>query len=389
MYQRLLYQQIKESFFSGRVTIVVGSRQVGKTTLCKEIVSSFASIGKSVLTLNADNPTDRSMLNNRDLATLAGIVGSNDIVFIDEAQKVPTIGQTLKLLVDHYKDTKHIIATGSSSFNLLNLSAEPLTGRKTVFHLYPLSIGEVFPHNLIDAQKHLPQFMIYGSYPAVTTQVSFEGKRALLSEIADSSLYKDIFEFQTVKNPSVLRDLIKALALQVGSEVSYTELANLLGIDQKTVERYIDLLEKNFVIFRLFPYFTNKRKEISKSKKIYFYDTGIRNAAIGNFDAPDTRIDTGALFENLMIVERIKHNAYGSSLADYRFWRTFAQAEVDLLEISGSTMNAFEFKWGTHRKARISAGFHAQYPEVSASIVTPESFAQFVGVIPSTRNHSA
>lgn len=284
MYKRLIQAEISNKFFQGKIIIIAGARQTGKTTLAYEIVRE-TGLKEETLFLNCDNPTDRELLSNKDIDFLKKIIGKARIIFIDEGQKVETIGQTLKLLVDYYKKEKQILVTGSSSFNLLDKTSEALTGRKFVFNLFGLSLEEIFPEkNASDITKNIETFLMFGNYPEVVEESSLEEKRDLVNELASSSLYKDILEFQQIKNAGIISDLLKALSLQIGNEVSYTELSNLLGIDKNTVERYVDLLEKSYIIFRLSPYATNKRKEISKLRKIYFYDLGIRNAVINNFN---------------------------------------------------------------------------------------------------------
>ncbi len=380
-YSRLLTQTIKEAFFSGKAVIIVGARQVGKTTLSKKIIAEFEKSGKSSYSFNADNPTDRDVLNNKDLEQLKGLVADYDIVLIDEGQKIETIGQTLKLLVDFYGATKQFIVTGSSSFHLLNMTSEPLTGRKRIFNLYPLSQTEIFSSDFLKVRKNLENTLIYGTYPEVVNNESLSAKQDVLQDISSGALYKDILEFQLIKNPSVLNNLLKALALQVGSEVSYNELSGLLGIDNATVEKYIDLLEKSYVIFRLPPYFTNKRKEISKSKKIYFYDVGIRNAILRNFNTLDLRNDVGALWENFLITERLKKNEYSRKFPHIYFWRTLNQSEIDYLEETDGRLSAFEFKWNP-RKIRKQApkAFRDAYPEATFKSITPENYQQFIGL---------
>ena len=380
-YPRLLTQTIKQTFFSGKVIIIVGARQVGKTTLCKKIIADYEKTGKSSYLFNADNPTDRDILNNKDLEQLKGLVADYDIILIDEGQKIETIGQTLKLLVDFYGTDKQFIVTGSSSFHLLNMTSEPLTGRKRVFNLFPFSQAEIFPSDFLKAKKNLESTLIYGTYPEVVTHESLNAKQEILQDISSGTLYKDILEFQLIKNPSVLNNLLKALALQIGSEVSYNELSGLLGIDNATVEKYIDLLEKSYVIFRLPPYFTNKRKEISKSKKIYFYDNGIRNAILRNFNTLDLRNDVGALWENFLIVERLKKNEYSRKFPHIYFWRTLNQSEIDYIEEISDKLSAFEFKWNP-RKVRKQApkAFRDAYPEATFESVTPENYQKFVGL---------
>jgi len=351
MYHRIISKQIKDNFFKGKAIIIVGPRQVGKTTLSLEIIKKYNK--KDVIKFNCDNPGDRETLNNRDIEFLAKIIGKAKIIFIDEGQKVKTIGQTLKLLIDHFGKSKQILTTGSSSFNLIDKTSEALTGRKFIYHLYPLSFEEIFQEkNILDFKKELEIFMIFGNYPEIVKEQSNEERTERLKNLASSYLYKDILEFQNIKNSDVLGKLLKALALQIGSEVSYTELSNLIGVDKKTIERYVDLLEKNFIIFRLPPYFRNKRKEISKLRKIYFYDLGIRNAIINNFNFFDSRNDQGQLWENLAIIERMKYQAYHKIYSNNYFWRAYNRAEVDFIEERNGKLYGFELKWGA-KKGRI------------------------------------
>jgi len=350
MYKRLISAQIKEKFFKGKVIIIVGARQTGKTTLALELFNEPGLKGKPRI-FNCDNPTDRDLLANRDLEFLIQLVGDAETVFIDEGQKVETIGQTLKLLVDHYKDTKQILVTGSSSFNLLDKTEEALTGRKFVFNLFPLSVEEMFPErDLLAMEKQWNSLLIFGQYPEIAASPSFEEKKELLAGLASGYLYKDIFEFQKIKNPEILNKLLKALALQIGNEVSFNELSGLVGIDRRTVENYVDILEKSFVIFRLPPFSGNKRKEISKLRKIYFYDLGIRNAVINNYNFLEDRSDVGALWENFVISERIKFQNYHKIYVKNYFWRTYDGAEVDLVEERDGKLYGYEVKWGENKK---------------------------------------
>ena len=348
MYNRIIKKQILDKFYCGRAIIIIGARQVGKTTLSNILLKEKS---ESVIKFNGDNPSDRDKLNNRDLEELMKIVGDKKIIFIDEAQKINTIGQTIKLLVDKFKEKKQIIATGSSSINLLDKTAEPLTGRKIVFHLYPLSLEEIYPEkNMLLIHKELSNNLIYGSYPGIVKLSGNIEKEDMLYELCESYLFKDILEFQKIKNSEILYSLLKALALQIGSEVSYNELSNIIGIEKKTIERYIDLLEKNFIVFRLPPYAVNKRRTISKLRKIYFYDLGIRNAIINNFNAADSRNDVGELWENFAITERIKCLNNKRERVNRYFLRTYDGAEIDLIEEKGGTLKGFEFKFNTKRK---------------------------------------
>lgn len=374
MFKRDISNQIQQLFFSGKVLVLVGARQVGKTTLSEDVIESFEGTGKKVARFNGDDPDENSQLTNRNLDHLITLVDDADIIFIDEGQKITTIGQTLKLLVDHYKSDKQILVTGSSSFHLLNLTTEALTGRKRVFNLFSLSYREIHENDRLSLTKQLQNHLIYGTYPEVINASSNKEKQDALTELASSTLYRDILEFQLAKSSTILHNLLKALALQIGSEVSYSELSNLLGIDRITVEKYVDLLEKSYVIFRLPPYFNNKRKEISKSKKIYFYDIGIRNAIIRNFNDLETRNDVGALWENAMIVERMKQNHYTHQLPNTYFWRTYNQSEVDYLEEASGRLNAYEFKWSTKKQPRVPRGFATDYPDATFTAVTPENY---------------
>jgi len=348
MYKRLLEPIIIKRFFKGKIIIIVGPRQTGKTTLGLKLIEGFPKEESRLF--NCDNPSDRELLSNKDLEFLKQLVGNVKFIFIDEAQKVENIGETLKLLVDFYKEKKQIIVTGSSILNLLDDTQESLTGRKYVYQIFPLSLQEIYSDkNYLKIIKELESLIIFGSYPEVVSLSSFEEKKELLKELASSYIYKDILGFQDVKSPDVLVKLLKALALQIGSEVSYSELSNTVGIDKKTIERYVQLLERNFIIFRLKPFTKNKRREISKLKKIYFYDVGIRNAIINNFNFLDSRKDTGSLWENFMIAERMKFRFYNKIDADQYFWRTYDGSEVDLIEEKSGKLNGYEFKWSTKK----------------------------------------
>ncbi|MDP2951532.1 MAG: ATP-binding protein [bacterium] len=351
MYKRLLKQIIAEKFFQGKIVILAGARQTGKTTLSLELIKNYSK--KNIRFFNCDNPLDREELANKNIEFLKKLIGEAKIIFIDKAQKVENIGQTLKLLVDFYKKEKQIIATGSSSLNLLDYTQEPLTGRKFVYHLFPLSLKEIYATgDYLTLLKEIEELIVFGSYPEVVSQKSFKAKEDLLGELSSSYIYKDIFGFQEIKGPDFLVKLLKALALQIGSEVSYNELANTLQIDKKTIERYLELLEKSFVIFRLKPFTKNKRREISKLKKIYFYDTGIRNALINNFNFLDKRNDKGALWENFLIAERMKYLSYCKIKKESYFWRTYDGNKIDLIEETSDELKGYEFKWQDKKQTK-------------------------------------
>ncbi|MGD9152890.1 MAG: ATP-binding protein [Gammaproteobacteria bacterium] len=374
-YQRIIKDQIASQFFQGKAIIIVGARQAGKTTLCNELIEQLID---TVQKFNGDNPKDRNLLENRDLDFLINLIGDKKIIFIDEGQKIKTIGQTIKLLVDHYGSKKQILVTGSSSINLLNHVQEALTGRKYVHILHPLSMQEIYSKNKLALLQNLQNYMIFGCYPEIVTTSSFEAKTSLLKELTDSYLFKDILEFQQIRNSTVLKDLLRALAFQIGSEASYTELSNLLGIDKKTVERYIDLLEKNFVIFRLAPYKKKRRREISKLRKIFFYDLGIRNAIINNFNHLDARNDTGILWENFIISERLKYREYNKIYANQYFWRTYDGSEVDLIEEREGNLFGYEFKWNEKKKRNKTPQSWLEYQNSSYQCITKKDLFGFI-----------
>ncbi len=377
--ERIIKESIKNKFFKGKAVILVGPRQVGKTTLSEKILKEYEQNGQSVKRINCDNPTDREILSNRDLEFLMKVIGDADIIFIDEGQKVDTIGQTIKLLVDYYKDKKQVLVTGSSSFNLLDQTQEALTGRKYIFNLYTLSFEELYPKkDFLKISKELETHLIYGNYPDVINSADFTEKRMALEELSSSQLYKDILEFQEVKDSTTIRNLLKALALQIGSEVSYTELSAIVGIDKNTVERYVDLLEKSFIIFRLPPYSKNKRKEISKLRKIYFLDIGIRNAIINNFNTLDMRNDVGFLWENFLMMERMKKREYHNISTDQYFWRTYTQKEIDLVEEREGKLFGYEFKWNTKKIPKAPKDWIENYENASYEVITPENYLDFI-----------
>jgi len=362
---------ILADFFQGKVIIIVGPRQVGKTTLVESVLAGKEQVVKFV----GDNPTDREKLENKDFEQLDRLIGDNRYIFIDEAQKIRNIGQTLKLLVDNYASQKQLIATGSSSLNLLSNTQEPLTGRKYIYELFGFSLREIFKKTeYLAIEKALPDLLIYGSYPEVYLK-SGKDRERLLVDIAGSYLYKDILELEQVRNPAILSKLLSALALQTGLEVSLSELSSLVGLDLKTIERYIDLLEKNYVIFRLPPYYLNQRKTLSKRNKIFFYDLGIRNALINNFNALDLRSDVGELWENFLILERFKYRRANFVDATQYFWRTYDGAEIDLVEQREGKLFGYEFKWGKERTAPFS---WLKNPNSEYKLINKNNFIDFL-----------
>ncbi len=373
MINRLITTRIEERLGRKKAILLLGPRQTGKTTLVKKIMTGYSG---GAIYLNADEPFDRQRLTDVSSAQLRQLIGNNQLVVIDEAQRVPNIGLTLKLLVDQLPE-KQVLATGSSSLDLANSIHEPLTGRLFVFHLFPVSWQEWATHTgALEANRALEQRLLYGSYPDVVNNPGDE--TAMLSSIAAGYLYKDIFSFGNIRRPEVLEKLLQALALQVGNEVSYNELANLLKVNKDTVSNYIDMLEKSFIVFRLPPLSRNLRKEIASSRKVYFYDTGIRNMLINNFNPLSIRQDVGALWENYLISERIKRNLYAMHLHSAYFWRTHDGQEIDYVEDAQGQLSAFEFKWNTARDAKMPRAFADAYPGAIWSVINPDNFSQFV-----------
>ncbi len=372
MITRKIEQSIINDFKRHKVLVLLGARQVGKTTLLEHLSADT----KNVLHLNCDNADDRLLLENRTNTELAHLIQPYDLVLIDEVQRVNNIGLTLKMIGD-LKLKNQVIVTGSSSLDIADKINEPATGRLIEYNLYPFSIDELSEDTSFREQNRLlSQRMIYGLYPEVVNEPG-DAKR-ILTQLANNYLYKDLLSYKGIKKPDTLQNLVRALALQIGSEVSYNELSNMLSVDKETVESYINLLEKCFVVFRLSSFSRNMRNEIKKGKKIYFYDNGIRNAVISNFAPIELRNDVGALWENLMISERIKRNAYAGSYAQLYFWRTHDQSEIDLIEEEDGMIRAFEFKWNPSKTSRFSQSFANTYPNTIFNVITPENYKEFI-----------
>lgn len=372
MIKRTLLTDIQRRLFQGKAIILFGPRQCGKSTLIEDMLKD-----KEHLYLNGDDADIREQLTNTSATRLKTIVGGYKIVFIDEAQRIPNIGLTLKLFTDQLKDIQ-VIATGSSAFELSSKVNEPLTGRKFEFMLYPFCFAEMVAyHGYIQERRFLEHRLIYGYYPEIVTKGADE--KVLLKSLAGSYLYKDLLMLEQIKKPLILEKLLKALALQVGSEISYQEIAQTIGSDGKTVDKYIDLLEKTFVVFRLPALNRNVRNEIKKGKKVYFYDCGIRNAIINNFNPVTSRTDVGALWENYIISERMKFLNYNNIDAKQYFWRTTQQQEVDLIEEhEAGQLKAFEFKWGKNDKVRFPQTFTDNYPGAQTLVVSPDNLEEFI-----------
>lgn len=373
MIDRSITSQITGRLFRNKAILLMGARQVGKTTLVRAIASEY---GDKALFWNGEEPDIRDLVSGATSTKLKAHIGNKKLVVIDEAQKIPGIGQSMKLIIDNYPEVQ-LIATGSSSFELSGKTNEPLTGRKYIYYLFPLSFSEMVGHSgLMEEKRLLEHRMIYGCYPGIVTEPGDE--KVLLSMLTESYLYKDIFALGLVKKPLALEKLVQALALQLGHEVSYHELGQLIGADNETVERYIDLLEKSFVIFRLSSLSRNLRNEIRKNKKIYFWDNGVRNAVIRNFNPLSLRADTGALWENYMITEIIKNKMNSGEFFNKWFWRTHAQQEIDLITEMDGKMTAWEFKWNPRKKPGIPGSFQNAYDVADYHVVTPENYQEFL-----------
>jgi predicted AAA+ superfamily ATPase len=363
----------KERLFKGKALLVFGPRQVGKTTFVQNLI---ADLNKKTLFLNGDESDVLVLFENPNVTKLKSIIGDNEILVIDEAQRIINIGIVLKIIVDQIKSVQ-VIATGSSSFELANKLNEPLTGRKYEMYLFPIAFAEMVVHNgLLEEKRTLEQRLIYGSYPEIITNPIDAKEHIKL--IANSYLYKDLFLLEQISKPVLLQKIVKALALQVGSEINYNELGKLIQIDNKTVEKYIDLLEKAFVIFKLPALSSNVRNEIKKGKKIYFYDNGIINAVTGNFNLLAQRTDTGSLWENYIISERIKHLNIQQSEANHYFWRTTQQQEIDYIEKIADQILACEIKWNAKSKCKIPVTFLTNYTNVTSKIVSPDNYEEFL-----------
>lgn len=373
MIPRVLEPVLKKNLFKGKALLLFGPRQCGKSTLIENLLVNQE---QEWLYLNGDDADVREMLTNTTATKLRSITGNKTIVFIDEAQRIPNIGLTLKLFTDQIKKIQ-VIVTGSSAFELSSQVNEPLTGRKYEYMLYPLSFAEMVQyHGLLQEKRLIEHRLIYGYYPEIVIKANEEKELSKL--LASSYLYKDLLMLEQIKKPVLLEKLLKALALQVGSEVSYHELAQTIGSDAKTVDKYIDLLEKAFVAFRLPALNRNVRNEIKKGKKVYFYDCGIRNAIINNFKTVQNRTDVGALWENFVIAERMKYLHYKGMDAKQYFWRTTQQQEIDLIEEQGDQLTAFEFKWNPKSKVRFSQTFTDNYPTATTHIIATDNIEDFL-----------
>ncbi|MBN2819498.1 MAG: ATP-binding protein [Bacteroidales bacterium] len=370
MYERYLKERIIKRINSGKAIILVGPRQVGKTTLIREVLKDH-----DYLFFDGDDPKTRTLLNQPNTEEIRRIVGKQKYIFIDEAQRIEGIGLTMKIIIDQFKGIQ-LFSSGSSSFDLANKLNEPLTGRKWEYQLYPISWEEFEnTHGYLLGEQQLENRLLFGLYPDVLNNPGDEVN--ILRNLLNSYLYRDILAQSDLRKPEILDKLVQALALQLGNEVNYSELGQILSVDKNTVSRYIDILEKGFVIFKLGSFSRNVRNEIKTNRKIYFYDNGIRNMIIGNFDPLDIRQDKGALWENFLISERVKQNEYKQSLARKYFWRTKQQQEVDYVEDIGGKIFGYEFKWSEKKSNKLPKTFTDAYNSEN-KIITRKNFREFV-----------
>ncbi|HPG36719.1 MAG TPA: ATP-binding protein, partial [bacterium] len=355
----------------GKTLLLIGPRQVGKTTLVKSLLSEY----ENTLFLDGDDSEVREILSKNNKKLLERVIGDAKMVFIDEAQRVPGIGITLKIITDQFKSVQ-LFVSGSSSFELSNELNEPLTGRKWEYELLPVSWEEYeHHHGYLVAEQQVENRLLYGFYPDVLNHPGEE--KDILKQLVNSYLYRDILAYANIRKPEILEKLVLALALQVGSEVNYNELAQTVGVDRKTIENYVNILSQGYVVFSLGSYNKNLRSEIKKSRKIYFYDNGIRNMIIGNFNSLDMRSDKGSLWENFLVSERKKQHAYKNSFSNSYFWRTRQQQEVDYVEESGGKLTGFEFKWKAKSGLKLPKTFTETYT-ADTKIIDRSNFRDFV-----------
>ncbi|MFH1000136.1 MAG: ATP-binding protein [Bacteroidota bacterium] len=372
--KRTLEDTIKQYLIPNKVILLFGARRVGKTVMLKRLMEAITG---RVLYLNGEDFDTMALLANRSIANYHHLFQNVDLLIIDEAQNIPDIGKILKLIADEITGLK-IIASGSSSFDLLNKTGEPLVGRSSTFILHPFSQLELsVKESLLEMRQNLESRLIYGTYPEVVMLGNFEQKCDYLKEIVNAYLLKDILSVDGIRNDIKMKYLLRLIAFQTSNEVSYDELGRQLGMSKNTVIRYLDLLSKTFVIFRLGAYAKNLRKEVSKAGKYYFYDTGIRNAVISDFKPLSIRQDVGALWENYLIVERIKQNANLKKHNEYYFWRTYDKQEIDLIEEESDTIRAFEFKW-SKINCHIPAAFANAYPQAEYNVINKDNYQDFI-----------
>lgn len=375
--RRALHDQILSRMIPNKVMILFGARRVGKTYLMKQIIREFKGTS---LYLNGEDFDTLSLLEKKSIANYQHLLEGVDLLAIDEAQNIPGIGSKLKLIVDEIPGIK-VLTSGSSSFDLLNKAGEPLVGRSKQFILTPFSQPEIRTiESLLQTSRNLEARLIYGSYPEVVLTESFEQRKEYLLDLISGYLLKDILSIDGLKNAGKMQDLLRLISFQSGNEVSYDELGKQLGMSKNTIEKYLDLLSKVFVIYRVGAFSRNLRKEITKAGKWYFYDNGIRNALIGNFSPLAVRQDTGVLWENYLMAERRKLKLNELTPAEMFFWRTYDQQEIDLIEDISGNINAFEFKWG-NKTPKVPVAFKQAYPNAGYQVVNPENYLEFINTI--------
>ncbi|MFZ5819215.1 MAG: ATP-binding protein [Chloroflexota bacterium] len=375
--RRLLLSDIHRSIIPGKVLVLYGPRQVGKTTLAKDLLQTIPQRTRFV---NADELLYREALASQNLKTLNEVLGDAEFLIIDEAQRVPEIGLNLKILIDNNPHAT-ILATGSASFDLATKINEPLTGRKLTFTLYPFGYPELASSlGMLETRSQLERWLVWGAYPVIATTDALVLRERLLGELVGSYLYRDLLELEGVRRPEKIVDLLRLLAFQIGNEVSVTELGANLGLNRETVERYLGLLEKVFVIFRVGGFSRHLRKEITKNSRFYFYDNGVRNSLIQNLNPLSLRNDAGQLWENFLMVERRKTNQLAGRSVNAWFWRTYDQKEIDYVEEHAGRLGAYEFKWGTKSKTKKSTRetFLNAYPNAQVDTITQENFEGFL-----------
>ena len=372
MIERALEKIIRTKLNNQKAIVLLGARQVGKTTLLKKIFSD----NQDVLWLNGDEKDVQDLFQNSSSSRLKVFFGKKRTIILDEAQRIREIGLRMKLITDEIPEVQ-LVATGSSAFELANQLNEPLTGRKWEYKMYPLSFGEMVAHHgLLEEKRLLPHRLVYGYYPEVVNHIGIE--KEILKQLSDSYLYKDVLLLEQIKKPEGLIKLLQALAYQVGSQVSYNELSKTTGLDAKTIEKYITVLEQTYIIFRLGAFSRNLRSELKKSRKIYFYDNGIRNALIANFNIMESRLDIGALWENFLMSERKKMLEYNQKWTNSWYWRTKEQAEIDYVEEEDGILKSYEFKWNMHAKHKVPKLFLNTYSGASFQVVHPENVEEFL-----------
>lgn len=376
MINRDIFPKITQVLEPKKVVLLYGPRRVGKTTLLNKIAQSEK---KGVQLIDGEDRGVQEILSSGRIQTLKEFIGHNKLLLLDEAQKIPDIGTNLKLLVDHFPDLQ-ILASGSASFSLAQKVGEPLTGRKKTFHLYPLSLKELLKHYGMENRETLTKnnLMIYGGYPE-TFHLNNEEKASYLKELIQSSLFRDILEMENIRNPKKLQDLLILLAFQIGKEVSLNELGNQLDLHKDTVFRYLDLLEKSFVIINIRGFSRNLRKEVTKNSRYYFYDNGIRNALINNFNSLSLREDTGALWENFIVTERLKKQTYEGINSNNYFWRTYDQQEIDWVEEREGKLFGYEIKWAQPKKSpKVPSAWKQAYPQAAFSLIHSGNYIDFI-----------